>query len=296
MPGSNNVFSGAIPPRYTRALDAETYEDAQPAKRQFTNVWWLWFKSVDVRLANTATFSSGTHANRPSPSIPNAQYYETDRGITYISLLVNGKLAWVYLSGVMAGTLSPDLKPTDLGTNDAGFQFDATDYQHRYRWTGTGWNWAYGENGAEYRVAGTPTGGLWAPCNGAMFAFAQSNGTLVNKATPDFTTANPVVIMAAPADDGAPRAATNPSWAAGAKTANESNTHTHSVNISDGGSVTAQSGVGTTFRAGLAQVINTGTESAGHTHNLATDAVQNPPSEANGGMPLRFAQVWFMRR
>ena len=34
---------------------------------------------------------------------------------------------WQYIAGTMWGTMSPDQRPTDLGTHDAGFDFRSTD-------------------------------------------------------------------------------------------------------------------------------------------------------------------------
>jgi hypothetical protein len=86
----------------------------------------------------------GTHANRPDPtsaSVPDgALYGETDRGVLYFN--VGGE--WHYAAGTMWGTISPDQRPTDLGANDAGFEFRSIDTNpllggHDWIWTGSAW-------------------------------------------------------------------------------------------------------------------------------------------------------------
>jgi hypothetical protein len=46
---------------------------------------------------------------------------------------------WHYLAGTMWGTLVPDQRPTDLGANDAGFDFRGTDQQREFIWSGSVW-------------------------------------------------------------------------------------------------------------------------------------------------------------
>ena len=72
----------------------------------FVNMVWVPFPQAAIftglhsaRLAlNVATYTDGT------------LFYETDRRVYYIVL--GG--AWIYTSGIMRGTLSPDTKPNDL--------------------------------------------------------------------------------------------------------------------------------------------------------------------------------------
>lgn len=82
----------------------------------------------------------GTHARRLSLNtgkLPNgALYFETDRNNVEYQLQGN---KWFYTSGTMLGTLSPDQRPTDLSTNDAGFMFQGTDTNKLYRWSGAAW-------------------------------------------------------------------------------------------------------------------------------------------------------------
>jgi hypothetical protein len=81
----------------------------------------------------------GTHAervSRPVPSEAGMLFIETDRGNV---MYQNQGGAWRYLSGTMLGTLTPDYRPADLGPNDVGFDFVATDQQREFFWSGSVW-------------------------------------------------------------------------------------------------------------------------------------------------------------
>jgi hypothetical protein len=82
----------------------------------------------------------GTHANRlaltVADQINGELYVEADRsGVIY----QNQFGVWHFLAGTMWGTLTPDTRPTDLGTDDAGFTFRGTDQQRQFIWSGTAW-------------------------------------------------------------------------------------------------------------------------------------------------------------
>ena len=77
-----------------------------------------------------STTIEGTHANRPDPStVPDGSLYvEFDRGVLYYN--ENG--TWQYIAGTMYALLNPDQRPTDLGPNDAGFEFRSIDTDPNY--------------------------------------------------------------------------------------------------------------------------------------------------------------------
>jgi hypothetical protein len=105
---------------------------------QTTKDWWLyWQQLTDRSNANSKLAGEGTHADRPDPgSMPDgAIYLEADRGAIYS----NEGGTWQYIAGTMYGTLSPDQRPTDLGTHDAGFEFRGTDVARQFLWGQTGW-------------------------------------------------------------------------------------------------------------------------------------------------------------
>lgn len=121
-----------------------------------------------VPLSATGEVILSSHADRTNhvASTSNAFYYETDRNAMYLS---TGS-EWVYVCGTMMDAVAK--QPTDLGGNDAGFQFLGTDNYHLYVWDGTVWRDATGSGGggggtgtvtsvglsmpAEFTVTGSP--------------------------------------------------------------------------------------------------------------------------------------------
>lgn len=85
----------------------------------------------------------GLHTSRVAtdPGLVNgALFVETDRtNIIYQAQNVAGAFKWVYVTGTMRSTISPDLRPTDLATSDTGFMYLATDTNVLYRWSGSAW-------------------------------------------------------------------------------------------------------------------------------------------------------------
>jgi hypothetical protein len=167
-------------------------------KGEVDRVWQIFFQG----LANADPLAS-THADRihtldgkldknpPSRQAPGTLLRETDRTVTYRvhEDSVTGARSWVYDSGTMQGTLSPDLKPTGLGTDDTGFLFWSTDYEHLYRWTGAAWDYAPGDQGSGFIQLDTaaPTTGVWALADGSGTTRSTATGTLSAFTTPDLT-------------------------------------------------------------------------------------------------------------
>jgi hypothetical protein len=91
-----------------------------------------------IQQPSTTTISFyGTHAARATKTAsatPGALYFESDRGnVGYSS---QGS-AWIYVSGEYVDVLAN--RPADLGTNDKGFRFLASDTWQRFQWSGTAW-------------------------------------------------------------------------------------------------------------------------------------------------------------
>lgn len=269
---------------------------AEERPELFRKTWWLFFYNMAVRVLALPMIQD-THANRANYAADYYSkffYYETDRNVFYVSQQVSGVWTWVYSSGEMRGTLSPDQKPADLGTVDAGFIFVATDYLHKHRWTGSAWEFAPGDPGSKFIVEGiaTPLGGLWQLCDGSAVNVDQANGTLTSVTTPD-TTGD--IFIQGGTYTGTRKAAARATWEAGAKTGIESTKHTHDVYIL-GESI--QPGGDPAQTVGQDDVTLTTTEdSVDHDHAL-TDALSQlkVPSEANGGVPLRINIPRYMRR
>lgn len=262
---------------------------------------WASFFNPLADLVGYGPTINDTHANRialdgghnlfyPPGRFLNYLFYETDRKVLYLAMLVAGVATWVFLGGEpMFGTLATI--PAGLGTADAGFLFGATDYYHMYRWTGAAWDFAPGDSGSGFIVAAIASllGALWAPCDGGSYAVAKPDGTTVNVNTPDLTGD---IFIQGGAYTGTRKAAAPATWDGAAKTGGQSNHHTHSVNIPSSNSFAAGA-----FPAATGGVVGTSNESADHTHALTDgDAILNAPSEGAGGVPLRMNLAWFLRR
>lgn len=106
--------------------------DTDPAN---TGREWIWSGTAWVE---TSQVMYGTHASRPTPAAAPARciYVEMDRGPMYQNQLGH----WIYLAGIMWGTLAPDQRPTDLTSFDTGFTFRTNVPPAReFMWSGVGW-------------------------------------------------------------------------------------------------------------------------------------------------------------
>ena len=115
----------------------------------------------------------GLHADRPSAlGLANGTlYYETDRQVTYT--VSEGD--WLYASGAQLATTA--LRPQDLGPNDAGYLFVASDQSVLSVWNGTGWLQLTSGPGTGPSVWGpSPANFLWGPVTAGQpgFTWGQS--------------------------------------------------------------------------------------------------------------------------
>lgn len=116
--------------------------------------------------------------------------------------------AWQYLLGIETGTLS-NLR-SGLTTNDVGYLFEVTDYDHVLQWTGSAWTWGPGEVGsgfiAFYVAAPSSIGAnAWQVCDGSTVARLNATGGTTNVTVPDYST--PAYVKAATAAGIGPTAA-----------------------------------------------------------------------------------------
>lgn len=227
----------------------------------------------------------GTHAQRIAlnpASLPSGSiFWETDRTAAY--MVIAGQW-WFVVGTPFAGTLSPNQKPSDLGTRDAGFEFRSTDFDRLYRWTGSAWIDAPGQE-ARGQIAFFPItidaaftpGTGWQLCDGtAGVTISKADGTTGTVTVPDLTTASRFLRSVSGATGGTGGSAT---------------THTHQVdppNTTSGSpSVTAtgapsatvevQAGVGTTVAT------DTHTHNHDHTHDVNIAAFASAGPSGSGG-------------
>lgn len=164
----------------------------------------------------------GSHATRmglpPGTAGAGALFYETDRTALYAVQVTGPAIVWLFIgqSTPFPGTLSPDLKPTDLTSNDAGFRFASTDFNRVYVWTGVTWVDAPGEDRRGYIQffdvtlhADFAPGAGWALCDGtAGVTRSTPAGGTTTVTVPDLTTANRFLRSVAGATGGTGGAAT----------------------------------------------------------------------------------------
>lgn len=183
-----------------------------------------------------------THANRalydarayPAGSL----YYETDRFVLYVATNSAGGRVWQYAAGQFYTASTPATVSSAtpaLGVPDAGLLMQWSTYSRVYRWSGTAWERAPGEdpgNGTTRMFgdfSGAPGTG-WALCDGSVVTVTNNDGTTGSFTTPNFSG---YYAKAAAAYTGTQIAATVPtgtvtSTFAGAPMAN----HTHNMPIS----------------------------------------------------------------
>ncbi len=199
---------------------------------------------------------------------------------------------WLYQSGENYNVLLSI--PSDLSLADVGLIFNSTDFSHRHLYTlilgFPGWRFHPGDLEPTAIVAGISLPGgtnLWKLCDGTAVSIATAGGSLATVSTPNLT--GDVFILGG--SPGAQRIATNPTWDPAAKTEDTSPVGTTAANSS---SVVVQSGTGTT----VANHPHTHSVSGlTHSHDLTnTNAILNPPSEADGGLPKRIGLQWYMRK
>ena len=129
--------------------------------------------------------SYGTHAARPLPQTKGALYFETDRESLYVTESTSGALAWNFVSGCFSAIRTS--RPTDLGSNDAGFLFHIQDYAHLARWDGAAWRLTEGSGG--YIVSSVAAlGSGYQLCDGTTTDYILDNTS--NLAVSSFTTPN----------------------------------------------------------------------------------------------------------
>src|SRR5262252_2487822 len=122
----------------------DTTPDGTPQPPRTAKEWYhFWRQSGAMINAHNNLLTEGSHDSRPDPAnTPDgALFCDLDRGGTLYQLR-NGK--WWYVAGTMYDTLSPDNRPTDLGTTDGGFEYRTTDtaapYKNRqFIWSQTAW-------------------------------------------------------------------------------------------------------------------------------------------------------------
>ena len=187
------VHTSVDPP--TDAERARTLAPFMRAQLQATGNYPLNLQDLLPETLGVASILQDTHAVRvadfnPAEYAVGTLFYETDRTVLYY---INDSNLWAYLTGIMRTVLAS--LPGDLGTSDAFFMFEATDYSHVLEWQGSAWTWGPGEtgNGTEVssfvRAPADAGVNAWQVCDGTTVAVLNQDGTTSNITTPDYQTA-----------------------------------------------------------------------------------------------------------
>ncbi len=208
---------------------------------------------------------------------------------------------WAYVTGMLTRTQAQlaALLAT-LGSSDGGLLVYVFDFPHWLLWNTVSFQFGPGDPGSGYIVASPgilPFANLpsWGLCDGSTYAVLHADGNTSNITTPNLS--NEVFIKGG-AYTGNQQPATSPTWAPGAATDDE-HLHTHSVSVpaSTLATFNYQTGNSTEIIVGAASGTVTSSNGTPHTHNLSSNnAVLNPPSEGNNGLPLRIGLNWYLKR
>jgi len=155
-------------------------------------LWYMFWRQLGDQ-ANTAAqqiegleglVTYGNHADRPDPDFAHsgALYVEWDRGSV---IYQNQGGTWVYIAGIMYGTLTPDQRPADLGPSaDVGFQFrTSTSPARAFVWNGGQWVETtpirYGTHAERLAapVANLVSGMLWMETDRGSVIYQNQGGT-----------------------------------------------------------------------------------------------------------------------
>jgi hypothetical protein len=217
------------------------------------------------------------------------KYYSQTTHILYLGQKVTfsglDQFYFGYMLGEQVGGLA-DLLGLNLESADAGYLFDVQDVQHRFRWNGASWDFAPGDPGNGWYAIGPPVGGLWAPADGSTILLIRPNATFSTVTTLNLT-GDVVLQGGAGGAVSSQKAATAAKWDPAAvtdlaSTGDSVSVSTSSIGTGTSGSATVVGGVS----------LNDPT----HQHTLSNaNAKLLPPSETNGGMPLRISVPWFIR-
>lgn len=204
------------------------------------------FRRIDNLIPSGASASAliiDTHAHRTNyaaGSYKGYLYFETDRGLVYVSMPNAGgqnSYAWSYVAGVLQTTQAA-IAGLALGANDKNLLANVTDYGHLLQWSGSQFGWGPGEVGSGFiqlfAYAPSPTTG-WHLCDGtASVKYLLSTGALSSGVTLPNLNGSPAYpkmggsytgTINAAGNTGSPSATTTVASGSGATVASSSHTH-----------------------------------------------------------------------
>jgi hypothetical protein len=237
-------------------------------------------------------------ANYQAPLYPaGSTFYETDRKVYYIVV----GAAWAYLGGTWQGVHAS--LPTDLGSGDAGFLANVSDYGHLLEWSGAAWRWGPGESGSDF-ISGfltRPTGNGWHLCDGSTVERLNSDGSLTAIMLPNYALSTYLklgtIASAGPNVASGTTAAVTAGTPAGTvsrptfignldTTSSVSASTPVGINDVESADMTVQSGSGATVAAQNHTHAFSGTPLAVHAHAVTPDGVVSQPSFTGTALPM----------
>lgn len=147
-----------------------------------------------IPVGAVAVILEDTRANRltlfdPANQPTGTMFFETDTGLTYVTVEVLGVFYWVYLSGIV------QLTQTDLAAfaatllaSDTNLLAFVTDYTHTLQWDGTAWKRGAGDterSNTFYELGSAPPEPGWHACDGATVSYLKYDGTLGSRVLPN---------------------------------------------------------------------------------------------------------------
>lgn len=128
------------------------------------------------------------YANRGGAYVfPNTIFEASDRN--YVAWVSDG-VNWIYAYGIHQRTQSQlAALAATLGTSDAGYLVNVTDFGWVLQWTGSAWAFGAGQTGGGFiqGFSAAPLAGAWQVCDGTATTFLKADGTTGNFTTPNLT-------------------------------------------------------------------------------------------------------------
>jgi hypothetical protein len=240
-----------------------TYLDNR-LRKQFSHLKNSTIQFVNSQLEDGVQSIVGTHLERGSYDplhIANGSlFYETDRTTFY--QVQNG--IWIWVNGLFIEELANI--PTDLGADDEGFLFYASDYAHTWRWDGSAWAYAPGDRvSGEFAYFSADPGVGWAMCDGSSVTRTLTDATTASITLPD---AQGVYIKAAAAYSNATVLASAPTLTGSVTSASAGTPSGTVTSTFAGGSVaTGPPSATTLITQGTSGSVSVA--SSGHTHDVS---------------------------
>lgn len=145
---------------------------------------------VQGALSSAGLIRFGLFASRGAATTHKGELFvATDH--QYVTWLSTGAV-WIYLFGRDSVTQSGITGVAALlGTNDARFELEVSDFKHVLQWSGTAFAFSPEDDGSNYYLLAdeAPEKGLWQACDGSTVSYLKGDGSTGSKALDNLSTA-----------------------------------------------------------------------------------------------------------